>query len=225
MAKSKPTPKTIVTFLLDRSGSMSAIKSQTIEGFNSYITGLQSDKKAKILFTFLQFDSESLDKVHVAVPIQDVPLLTDKTFSPRGGTPLIDAAYKTILAVEDACKREDIAPKVVICIQTDGEENASSQYNWDQLSSVVKAKQEMGWQFNFMGAGIDAYKQAARMGVSVANTMSYNNMAATTDMAFAASAANTMSYARGMAESTGYTAAQKTAAGDEYDPALKRGAR
>ena len=224
--KPKPAakqPRSIITFLLDRSGSMSAIKNATIEGFNTYLTGLQGEAKAQILFTFLQFDSLSLDKVHVSRPVKEVPLLTDATFAPRGGTPLIDAAYATIRAVEEAVTREDVKSRVVICIQTDGEENQSKDHTWDDLALLVKAKQEAGWQFNFMGAGIDAYSQAARMNIAAANTLSYNaqNLQATRQ-AYGASAQNSSSFSAGLTDSTNYTTEQKFMSGDVYDPDLRK---
>src|ERR1700761_6897983 len=111
---------TLVTFLLDRTGSMLHCKGATIEGFNAYIDGLREGDEAEILFTFLQFDSMSLDKVHVAVPIADVPHLTDETFVPRAQTPLIEAATKTINAVATSLEKYDLKPKVVVCFQTDG---------------------------------------------------------------------------------------------------------
>ena len=176
---------------------MSSIHGQTVEGYNAFVAGLQAEKAADILFTFLQFDTGSLDKIHVAVPVGSVPNMTMADFQPRGGTPLIDAAYKTIRAVEDAVAREEKKPKVVICIQTDGEENQSIEHNWADLAALVKAKQELGWQFNFIGAGIDAYKQAAQMGLSVGQTMSYSNDYGATRSAFMASAQNASLFASG----------------------------
>jgi uncharacterized protein YegL len=220
-AQPKPLPCSFVTFLLDRSGSMGSIKAATIEGFNTYLTGLQAEKAADIRFTFLQFDSESLDKCAVAEPVGEVPLLTHATFLPRGGTPLIDATYKTIKAVEEAVAKEKKKPRVVICVQTDGEENQSREHTWNSLSALVKAKQEEGWQFNFMGAGIDAYKQAAQMGISRGATMSYNPQnLAMTRAAFASSGSNTSLYATGESASMNYLAEQKLAAGDVFDPDL-----
>ena len=227
MAKKEKTqkvelPRTYVTFLLDRSGSMSSIKSQTIEGFNTYLAGLQAEKDADIRFTFLTFDTHSLDKIYVGVPVKEAEFLTDKTFQPRAGTPLIDASYQTIMAVEDAVARDDKHPKVVVCIQTDGYENASHSHTWAELSMLVKAKQEAGWQFNFLGAGIDAYMQAAQMGLAAANTMSYGTSLHETRAAFGAMAQNTQSFASARSTGTQYSAAQKTAAGDKFVPPEQR---
>jgi uncharacterized protein YegL len=228
-AKSKPEakqtkakPRSYVTFLLDRSGSMSSIHSQTVEGFNTYLTGLKAEKNADIIFTFLQFDSYGVDKRVVAEPVGKVSLLTIDGFEPRGGTPLIDATYKTIKAVEEAVANEESKPKVVICIQTDGFENESHDHNWNDLSALVKAKQEAGWQFNFMGADIDAYKQAAQMGINRASTVSYGSADLTSNNAsFAATASNTTSFSAGTRANVFYTSDQKAKSGDKFDPDLK----
>src|SRR4051812_27562342 len=107
-------------------------------------------------------------------PVADVKALTEETFEPRGGTPLIDAAYNTIKAVEAVAAMRTDKPRIVVCIQTDGEENQSTEYCWEELRGLIEDKQQAGWEFNFLGAGIDAYDQGSRMGVAMENTLSYN---------------------------------------------------
>lgn len=210
--------KMLVTFLLDRSGSMQACKGATIEGFNGYVATLQEEKETKILFTFLTFDTGSLDKIYVAEPIGKVAKLTEATYLPRGGTPLIDAAVKTIRATSAALNGGN--DRVVVCIQTDGQENSSSEHTLEELRALIAEKAAAGWQFLFMGAGIDAYAQGAALGIPTANTMSYDHtQAATTDAAFTASARNTMSFGSGRAGSAAYSVSQRRAAGDRFWPA------
>ena len=87
------------------------------------------------------------------------------------------------------------AAKVVICIQTDGQENSSTEHNWAELNALVKQKSAQGWQFNFMGVGIDAYEQGARMGIAPAATVAYDHRSAeATQAVFAASAENAREY-------------------------------
>lgn len=219
-----PVPATaFVTFLLDRSGSMASILDDTIGGFNTYLERLQAGDTGT-LFTLLTFDSTSLDKLAVAVPVRDVEKLSKRTFVPRDGTPLIDAAHKTIEAVDAAAQRHPGA-RIVVAILTDGHENASREHGWADLAELVKAKRAAGWEFIFMGAGIDAYDQAARMGIGAANTVSYDKASAhATRATFAATAQNTQSFARGQSASAGYTVGQKHAAGDKYDPGAKMAA-
>ncbi len=212
---------TLVTFLLDRTGSMEAIKDDTIGGFNAYLGALKADGGG-IEFSLLQFDSMSIDKLCVNMPIADVAPLTPATFQPRASTPLIDAAYKTIKAVETAVAGRADSPKVVISIQTDGQENCSTEHGWDELNLLIKEKAALGWQFNFMGAGIDAYEQGRRMGIAEASTLSYDAKdRAATQAAFSGRAARTAAYARNEAPDMAFTPSEKRRAGDRFDPAAK----
>lgn len=212
--------KTLVTFLLDRTGSMAGIKEDTIGAFNTYLEELQKEG-AGIEFTLLQFDSTSLDKICVRRPVKDVEPLNNENFVPRDMTPLIDAAYKTIEAVEKSLAAHP-ADKVVVCILTDGQENASEDHTWKELAALIKKKRKAGWQFNFMGAGIDAYDQGARMGIKRGETVSYDSTnPMSTQAAFVATAANTRAYSSGVSGQTVYTDTQKAASGDRYDRPVK----
>lgn len=222
-----PAPATLVTFLLDRTGSMQSIKDDTIGAFNAYLSTLQKDA-AGIEFSLLQFDSISLDKLCVNQPVAEVAPLTDETFQPRGSTPLIDAAHATIEAVGEAIAKRGIDPRVVICIQTDGHENASTEHTWEELNLLIKEKSALGWQFNFMGAGIDAYQQARQMGISERATVSYDKTSAhASARAFEASAENIVRYAKMEADEIVFSMDQKADAGDTFvdmasDPETRR---
>lgn len=215
--------KTIVTFLLDKSGSMASIRDDTIGAFNTYVDALKAGSSGSIDFTFLQFDSNSVDRIHVAMLISDIPALTRDGYVPGASTPLIDAAMKTINAVEASLSKRDDKPNVVICIQTDGQENASTQFSWADLNAKIKEKTAAGWQFNFMGASIDAYQQAQAMGIHAAQTVSYDSRdKSATQASFQASASATMRYATGQSASTAYLHAEKRASGDAFDPAMNQ---
>lgn len=212
--------KTLVTFLLDRSSSMSSIHKETVSAFNEYLDELKRSK-AEIDFTFIQFDLNnglSMEKVCVCEPVKKVKNLTMESFQPRGSTPLIDAAFKTIKAIEGQEKAKGC--KIVVCIQTDGEENASVSHGWEELKTLISEKTKAGWQFNFMGAGIDSYNQGSRMGISAANTVSYGKDMRHTVAAFRASASNASNYAMGRSANTSYLASQKADAGDKFDMSL-----
>jgi uncharacterized protein YegL len=208
--------KTSITFLLDKSGSMEAIRDDTIGAFNAYLDELKKDSEG-IQLSLVLFDSISVEKVHVNRPLAEVPPLGRKVYVPHGSTPLIEAVHKTIKAVEKATEG-DTDTKVIICIQTDGQENSSSrEYTWDGLNAIIKEKTAAGWQFNFMGASIDAYQQASRMGIGVGQTMSYDSRdAGATKAAFVGSASNVRSYVGGQSLNTSYSTDQKNAAGDVY---------
>lgn len=211
--------KTSVTLLLDRSGSMDIIKDDTIGGFNAFVEGLQSGAAADDTeFTFVQFDSQSIDKIHVSKPVKDVPKLDKDGFQPRSATPLIDAAYKTIKAVEKAVEGSD--KKVVVAIQTDGLENASVEHTWADLNRLIKEKTTDGWQFNFLGTGIDAYNQSTKMGIDPSMVASSGMSAREIRSSYRSMSHNVASYASGQSTGTCFQAFQKADMGDKYDPVL-----
>lgn len=220
MTTKKPA---LVTFLLDRSQSMLAIKKSTIDAFNAYLATLQEEKDDgfECDFTFLQFDSISLDKVYVAQPVRGVKKLDNTTFQPRGSTPLIDACIKTINAVALSLAVRDDKPKVVVCFQTDGEENCSTTPDgWNVLNALIKEKTLSGWEFIFMGAGIDSYVQSQKMGIASINTVSYDSACQEATMdSYVAAASNTRSFTSGQSLNASFTASQKMKAGDKFDPA------
>lgn len=113
--------------------------------------------------------------------------------------------------------------KVVICFQTDGEENSSTEHTWNELNALIKDKAGAGWQFNFMGVGFDAYHQGTRMGIAPQATMAYDHRdAEATRMAFGASAENARRYACAEAPDTAYAPSQKAAAGDRFFEKVER---
>jgi hypothetical protein len=214
--------RTLVTFLLDETGSMESIKDDTIGGFNSYLSTLKASKEP-IDFTLLKFDSRRIEKVCVAVPVADVAELDGKTYRPGATTPLIDAAYKTIKAVEKSLNGSK--PNVIVCIQTDGHENASTEHGWDELNALIKEKTAAGWQFNFLGTGIDAYDTGARMGVAAMNTMSTGRSAAHVRASYAAVADSCLAYARGEASTTEFSMTARAAAGDQFYDKARLGSK
>lgn len=142
----KAPRKTLVSFLLDRSGSMSQILEETLSGFNSYLDRLQSEAGDLVEFTLVQFDSEATDTVYAGAKLKDVARLTPQNFHPRGFTPLCDAAVeliKTTKALVEA--REAESPRVVFVILTDGMENASHKYTPTDLSERIQKKIKAGW--------------------------------------------------------------------------------
>jgi len=208
--------KTLVTLLLDRSGSMQSVKDDTIGAINAYIEELKKSE-SKIHFSLIMFDSMGngceLSKLYVAEKILNVKPLTSSDFNPRGGTPLIDAACITIRAVEDSLVGKKDT-NVVFAIQTDGHENESRENTWSGLKSLIKEKEDKGWEFLFMGCGIDAYKQGAMMGISKDKTLSYGKDRMATMNAFRATASNTVLYSAGAMADMSYNDKQKLDSGD-----------
>lgn len=185
----------LVAFLLDRTGSMEHGKQDTINGFNGYLKEL-SNSSTPIDFNLVQFDSEGIDQLATNVEPSKAPRLNTDTYQPRGMTNLLDATEDLIRATERAYEqnyKEGEKPLVTIVIQTDGQENASRRATWNSVNELIKSKKHQGWQFTFLGADIDAFTPAKRMGIDLSKTASYSK--SRSDATFAASARNTVAYA------------------------------
>jgi hypothetical protein len=174
----------------------------------------QTANSELIDFTLIKFDSRRIEKVCVAIPVGDVAELDAKSYQPGAATPLIDAAYKTIKAVEKSLNGK--SPKVIVCIQTDGHENASTEHSWEELNALIKEKSAAGWQFNFLGTGIDAYDTGAKMGVAAMHTMSTGRSAKHVRASYVAAAESALNYVRGRASSTEFSLAARASSGDQF---------
>lgn len=207
---------TFVSFLLDETGSMQRIKQPTVEGFNRYLETLQASD-ADIAFSLVTFNSNKTRRRWVAEPVREVPPLTAEDYQPAAMTPLIDAAVKIIEATAEAVEHRGDDPNVVVVMQTDGRENVSVEYDRADLAALIKEKTEAGWEFVFLGAGLDAFDAAREAGVhlSASRVMSYQGERSTA--AFAATAMNTKDYAEmGDAEALDFSETQREGAGDEW---------
>jgi hypothetical protein len=158
-----------IMIVLDRSGSMSSIKSDTIGGYNNFVAE-QKKLKAKTRFTLVQFDN-LYEIVYDGIDINDVPMLTDTTFVPRGGTALYDAIGKTVsrhLAEEQSDELK------ILAVLTDGEENASREHSHAMVTSLLKNVQDNhGWEVLFLGSNIDAKVVGVAMGIGGHNTVNF----------------------------------------------------
>lgn len=216
--KESAPKKTLVTLLLDRSGSMAQVREQTIGALNDWMAemrGSGEDIRLSMIFFDRDRGETCLQKVHVARPIAEVPELSWDDFVPRGMTPLVDAAWDTIQAVRRSVEGRDDT-KVVIAIQTDGQENCSAR-SFSELRDLVAECEGQGWQFQFLGAGINAYDQGLQLGLGRDKIVSYGNDRESTREVFRASAANTVLFASGASAAMSYSSEQKMAAGDRYD--------
>lgn len=151
-----------IVFLLDRSGSMGGLESDTIGGYNSYLKS-QKDKNAKV--TTVLFDDQ-YEMLHDRVDIKKVKKLTNDEYYVRGCTALLDAIGKTINYI-DSCKPK----KVMFVITTDGLENASKEFSKKQIKSLIK--KHNNWEFIYIGAGIDSYSEGSSIGIKESNISNY----------------------------------------------------
>jgi Mg-chelatase subunit ChlD len=164
--------------LLDRSGSMESMKSDVIGGFNSFLAEQQA-VKGRARLTLVQFDSQNPQETIVdAGRLKDVTPLTAATFSPRGGTPLLDATAELIERVLGRqAKRAALGSseeEVVFITITDGEENQSVRAGLADVKRLIDVGTEHGWSFVFLGAGVDAYADAGRLGYSVDSVQAWD---------------------------------------------------
>lgn len=144
-------------FLLDRSGSMNEIKSDTIGGFNSFV-GSQTGGTMSLYL----FDHE-LKQMYKDVPMEKVELLTAKTFVPRGGTALLDAIGEVL---------KSFTTKKTLVILTDGYENSSIKYTHAHIKDLIEMKQNDGWDIVYLGADIRGAKD---MGINTSIAFTGDN--------------------------------------------------
>lgn len=208
------TNHTAVVIILDRSGSMETIKNDVIGGFN---TMMEEQKKVAgtCTVTLTQFDDDNgksdVEIVYTGKSVVDVPPLE---LVPRGGTPLLDAVGKTIVATEKHIKElaENERPdKVLVLIITDGHENASRQYKRSEIKALIERHQgePHKWVFAYLGATADAFDEAASIGVPTSSSSPFIANTVSAGAAFAASSQNLVSMRSG--GSYGYNTQQRQA--------------
>ena len=167
---------TEIVFILDRSGSMSGLEGDTIGGFNSMIEKQRRQEGEAYISTVL-FDNHS-DVIHDRVPLDKVPRLTEKEYYVRGCTALLDAvgsAVHHIGNVHKYAREEDVPEKTIFVITTDGMENASRSYSYEKVRAMIEERKEKyGWEFLFLGANIDAAREAARFGIRPDRAANYH---------------------------------------------------
>lgn len=166
---------TELVFIIDRSGSMTGKEDDTINGFNATLRQQQT-VEGKAYVTTVLFDDQ-YELLHNRVDIQKVSSMTNKDYTPRGMTALLDAIGKTIHNTREAqrnAKEEDRAEKAIFFIITDGHENASQHYTVEMIQERIRHQREKhGWEFIFFGAGMDAIAEAAKLGIGADRACKY----------------------------------------------------
>ena len=167
---------TELVFILDRSGSMAGLESDTIGGFNSLIEK-QRKQDGECYVSTVLFDNVS-DVIHDRVKLADVPKMTEEDYYVRGCTALIDAiggAIHHIGNIHKYARPEDVPEHTMFVITTDGLENASHKYTSDQVKQMVeRQKEKYGWEFLFIGANIDSVETAKHFGIGADRAVNYH---------------------------------------------------
>jgi len=220
---------TDIVILLDRSPSMASRVGAVIESYNGFIAD-QRTIPGEARVTLAQFSGyppryqyggygQGLDFIYSLqdVPLGSVPELTGAVYSAQGnGTALRDAVYRLITErgrIYTSLKEESRPEKVVIVIQTDGEENSSREVSPEQLKGAIE-RQQFGynWQFVYMGANQDAITNGANLGVLRAQSINYVHTDVGYANVFASTSENLKMFRAGAASSMSYSAADSVEA-------------
>jgi uncharacterized protein YegL len=174
--KEMKTNLTELVFILDKSGSMSGLESDTIGGYNAMLKK-QQEQPGEMNITTVLFD-DNYELLHDRINIKGISPITEKEYYVGGCTALLDAIGKTIHNignVQRIANEEQRADNVIFVITTDGMENASKEYNNKKIKEMVeRQKAKYGWEFIFLGANIDAISTAAQFGIDADRAANYN---------------------------------------------------
>lgn len=158
--------------ITDASGSMDKLRGDVIGGFNMLLKE-QKEVTGSARFTHVQFDHEYSPK-YAGVPISQVKPMTAEDYVPRGTTALLDAIGRTLNEQGKRIALENWADKVIVCIRTDGHENASKEYTASRIKEMIGHAQKCGWVFVFTAANQDAFATGASYGISGAHTQTFD---------------------------------------------------
>ena len=158
-----------VTLILDETGSMQECKGAAISGFNQYVATLRQEP-AETRLTLTLFNSKRTEVRYHAVPVERVHDLDVETYRPRDTTPLYDAIGRTLTAARLQVPAES---RKLCVILTDGEENASRRYTRAQIYDMIKAYEDEGWTFLYLGANHDVWAAGEDLGVAEHNRTTF----------------------------------------------------
>ena len=164
---------THICIVVDRSGSMQAIREDALGGVNSYITSAKQDRALyESKFSLITFSSESVDTIRSNEIMEQVKPIGSDEYRCAGWTPLYDAIGRGVGILDEASGAVPQS-KCILVVMTDGQENASREFSHEKISALIKTRQERGWLVTFLGEGLDVAQQGMHMGVHAASTASY----------------------------------------------------
>jgi hypothetical protein len=171
---------TLLVLVVDKSGSMDKIKQGAIDGFNNFIKA-QREMKGKAIATVCLFD-DTYEFLADSISLKNIKLLSNENYHPNGSTALNDTLGMMIDKIGQqmvSTSEKDRPSKVIFCIVSDGEENASTKYTSTQVKLLVEQrKEQFGWEFVFIGTNQDITKTAKTYSFDTKSTFSFNNSSA-----------------------------------------------
>ena len=196
-----------VVLVVDSSGSMYSLRNDVIGSLNKFIED-QKGVEGECQVTHIQFSTD-YRVIDDSVDVKDFRTLTAVDYNPNGRTALNDALANAIISTGAqlaAMKEEDRPDKVIVVVQTDGEENASKEYrDVSVIHEMVKEQQEKySWEFVFLGTNIDAVKTAVDFGFNAKNAMFYDNSSLGATRGFGSVSVNICMYRSGMKSDMSY---------------------
>lgn len=191
----KPTNgNTLIHVVLDETGSMNSCWDATINSFNEFIGGQKTTAAGECNVSLSKFSTTGYGRLghglqlgsavrdlFTNVSVQNTPALSRSNYAPNGGTNLYDAIGSTVRRIESQLAPLAEVPNVLVVIITDGEENSSTEFTQTGVRELLKAKEQEGWTFLYLGANQDAWQAGSSLGLAKGQTMTYstNNMDAT----------------------------------------------
>lgn len=166
---------TEVVFILDASGSMAGLASDTVGGVNSILRQQREQQEGEVLVTTVLFNTKTRT-VHDRIDLREVADLNERDYIPCGGTALLDAVGETVTHIERVhhyIREEDVPQKTMVVIMTDGYENSSQTYDYATVKKLVKKREAAGWEFLFLAANIDAAEHSARLGIKAGRAVDW----------------------------------------------------
>ena len=191
--------KTSITVVLDRSGSMGAVRDDAIGGFNTFLEGQRRDADGTTM-TLTQFDNE-YEILCVERPVEHIAPLDHTTYVPRGSTALNDAIGRTILELDMRLERQgpgERPEQVLFVVLTDGHENASREFTTEQIRELVERhERKHGWTFVYLAADVDAFAEASMRGIRADRAYQFSKEAGKPELAFERMSLRVADYKRG----------------------------
>lgn len=161
-----------IIMILDKSGSMYNMRTDTIGGFNSFLD--EQRKKDIPIKVSVGLFNQALENKFDRVELKDIPNLTENDYLPQGTTAMLDAIGNTLSAFSGRAEVNAEGNKVLVVIITDGMENASKEWTWSNLRNIIRdLKEQKGYEFVFLGADIDAEQTAENIGIQREASMKF----------------------------------------------------